>query len=763
MSVETPQIKIDPYKSEVPMAPVVTPTQTPVQDSAPASRIYSRAGGIAEIADMGLKGFLKGLQTKEEKKFKVAQATMASQDAAIKDSDKRYTDALMMYGKDDERTKAAWSEKTNTVNKAADLYQKYAVPEKTAKTPKGQKKSKTAPDGAPAAGGFGANIKQFLSRNPQLIPELAIIGIRSQIDPKLYGQMTPEMTQQKQQMDLESKKNANAQVETAARGVFDKYAGVDPDKLKSMPSSNPKMFASAYEEFENAKAVITPPSRAAGKYQVFVDENKQEHYVQEGDQIPPGWNLKEKTAAGSTPKVGTEQEFTSQALKGYGYTAENAPAPLLKYIHDEWQYRAPQGTSSTSSSTVDVSGNRTSTTRSSRGASAPKPPSGFSPIGANGIPQKQSGSGETPKRVEEGRNLPAQEGVGAVGESNPVLQQVLSEYPGLAKNFNANNTSLVFASGDRQKRGSKERGGLEFWPPEGEPVESGGDSTYPTPQLGKNVLEVYDNNLKNNPEELKKAITGDLLHGMNADPYWKNLRDQFMRNFTPQERKRQNDAETWWDDVNGDRHAEQHGAIGHFSGNGTYDAYIRGWLFNEGDGKAGQKEQGNTMYSPKQIQILQKMQDYLKTGNTSIDGGARTGRITRPPSAPRSMSSPSRGRMTAPPEPGGRKTLTTANREGRVSTEEKGMYDKATNAYQKQLNLNRSKAADPASLQKLNEQAMNDYNAAKAQIVLWKAGQIKAVGGDPWKHQANDSKGNTYGTMDGVNWVNIKTGYPYQE
>jgi hypothetical protein len=92
------------------------------------------------------------------------------------------------------------------------------------------------------------------------------------------------------------------------------------------------------------------------------------------------------------------------------------------------------------------------------------------------------------------------------------------------------------------------------------------------------------------------------------------------------------------------------------------------------------------------------------------------------------------------------------------------MYDKATAAYQKQLNLNRSKAADPDSLQKLNAQAEAAYETAKAQIVLWKAGQIQAVGGDPWKKRGQyDKDGNEYGTMDGVNWVNVNTGYGYRE
>ena len=184
---------------------------------------------------------------------------------------------------------------------------------------------------------------------------------------------------------------------------------------------------------------------------------------------------------------------------------------------------------------------------------------------------------------------------------NPVLQQVLGENLGLAKNFNKDNTKVVFADPNRSKQGLKERGGLEFWNPDEE-----GTKEFPHPSPGKSVLEIYDDELKSDPKKLKQAIYGDLMHGMSRDPYWKGLRDQFMQSFTPQEIKRQDQHKTWWEDVNGDRNEK---------GNPTYDAYIRGWIGDEGEGKSkGQKESGNTMYSQKQLQLLQKMQDYLKKG-----------------------------------------------------------------------------------------------------------------------------------------------------
>jgi len=202
-----------------------------------------------------------------------------------------------------------------------------------------------------------------------------------------------------------------------------------------------------------------------------------------------------------------------------------------------------------------------------------------------------------PERQEtDRRRFPSHESKQAI---NPVLHEVLQEYPGLAKNFNAGNTSVVFATGKRAERGLKERGGLEFWSP-----TEAGMKDFPSPIPGKNVLEIYDDKLKSNPSLLKQAIYGDLMHGMGSDPYWSRLRNEFMQNFTPQELKRQERHDTWWDDVNGSK--DRNGP--------TYDAYIRGWITNEGDGKKGQADSGNTMYSPKQIGLLKKMQDYLKTG-----------------------------------------------------------------------------------------------------------------------------------------------------
>jgi hypothetical protein len=211
--------------------------------------------------------------------------------------------------------------------------------------------------------------------------------------------------------------------------------------------------------------------------------------------------------------------------------------------------------------------------------------------------------GQQPQKPQQARQSGAPSPVTGDPAIMAVLQQVFKQYPGMAKNFNAQNTLGVLASGDRAQRGFKERGGLEFWPP-----AEKGTADFPSPAPGKNVLEVYDPKLENSPDALKQAVYGDLMHGMTADPNWNNLRTQFMQNFTPQEQQRQQQHQTWWDDVNGSKDP---------AGNPTYDAYIRGWLADEGGGKQGQQESKGTMYSPQQLQELNQMQDYLNTGKVS--------------------------------------------------------------------------------------------------------------------------------------------------
>jgi hypothetical protein len=540
MAVEGGNISVDPYKSTVPLAPLVQMPQQDLQaQQAPA--IYSKTGGIAQFADTAMKGLLKGLQIKQETKFKAAEATMATQDAAIADAKKRYNDALMMYGKDDERTKAAWGEYGGTVNKAADMYEAFAIPKKETGT-KSQKKAQGAKDkaaGIPVQGGFIDHLKHIASQNPELIPQIAIAGMLSQVDPKTYGQMAPEQIKAKQDFDASQRLDANQKVTDAATATRNKYAG------------KKDLTAAQQQEYDNAVAVLTPIAKPSAKTRVINEIGKPDiqHVIRDDEDIPPGYELHERPLASQTARVGTEQEFTGQALKAYGYDKDTAPSALLKYLHDSWAYKAAQTTSGTSErmetdpKTGELVAVKTGSS-TTRGAAAPKPPAGFAPLGENGLPQ----------------------------------------------------------------------------------------------------------------EAAKPAASAPAA------------------------------------------------------------------------------------------------------------ATSKTGKMSKPPAAPGA----GKGTMTAAPLPPGvrdtgLRAMPGAQNTERVETQEKNMYATATKNYEAALKTNKAKAPDKASLDAANAQAQTAYDAEKAQIVLWKAKQVKAVGGDPWRAQAKGADGKIYATMDGTNWVNVETGYPYTE
>jgi hypothetical protein len=183
-----------------------------------------------------------------------------------------------------------------------------------------------------------------------------------------------------------------------------------------------------------------------------------------------------------------------------------------------------------------------------------------------------------------------------------VLNQVLEEYKGLAKVHNSDNTQVIFADPERTQKAHQMMGqvGLEYWPS----TESG-TKDWAHPSKGKNVLEIYADDLKNNPDKLKQAVYGDLMHGMVNDPYYAKLRDEFKNNFTPQEKRRILARKSWWEDANN----------GKVNSTAATDAYIRGWLGSDSDSaREGQKKSGGSMYSKKQLEILKKMENYIKTG-----------------------------------------------------------------------------------------------------------------------------------------------------
>jgi hypothetical protein len=186
-------------------------------------------------------------------------------------------------------------------------------------------------------------------------------------------------------------------------------------------------------------------------------------------------------------------------------------------------------------------------------------------------------------------------------DPNQVLYQVLSENKGLAKVHSPEDTVVMFASPARTKAAAKSNaaegndfgaGHLEYWPKDEE-----GTKGYPHPTGGgKTVLEIFDPELMKDPVALKQAIRGDLIHGMVNDPEFSKLRKDFTSSYTPETLQ-----------------FEQ--TLGGKMNNSRHDAYIRGMLNPDKEDEFGKMHQkyGN-LYSPKQIEALGKMQQYIKDG-----------------------------------------------------------------------------------------------------------------------------------------------------
>ena len=177
---------------------------------------------------------------------------------------------------------------------------------------------------------------------------------------------------------------------------------------------------------------------------------------------------------------------------------------------------------------------------------------------------------------------------------NDMLKKILDEYPGLKKVHSPETTSVMFASPERiaatkKAYGKENIGALEYWSKE-EPGMSG--LPHPTGQKGI-VLELYDEKLKRDHSEMHIAILGDLLHGMPKDKNWAAMRDEFAKNFSPAAKeliKKRNCPPE--------------------ARNSMIDAFIRGGIMPYKGGNWKDKEPG--LYSPKQIKLLEQMEQYIK-------------------------------------------------------------------------------------------------------------------------------------------------------
>lgn len=177
---------------------------------------------------------------------------------------------------------------------------------------------------------------------------------------------------------------------------------------------------------------------------------------------------------------------------------------------------------------------------------------------------------------------------------DPTVMQVLQENPGLRSVYKPEDVAVSMASPERRKAlqdvGQSDNQ-LEYWAPgeQGSP-----DFQRPEGHGGKHILEVYSDDLQKNPQALKDAIYGDLLHGMDVNPYWSALKRDFVSNYAPQTSK-----------VN-ERLMKEGG-----NQKAIDDMYIRGRLAKN----QGEEWNEPGRYSPKQLEILQKMHNYITKGD----------------------------------------------------------------------------------------------------------------------------------------------------
>lgn len=173
------------------------------------------------------------------------------------------------------------------------------------------------------------------------------------------------------------------------------------------------------------------------------------------------------------------------------------------------------------------------------------------------------------------------------------LSNVFLKYPGLKKGNNPNNTQVIFGTPDRAKRAGNNQ--LEYWP-----ADETGTADYPHPSPGKTTLELYNPKFRTDKNYLETAIYGDLLHGMKNDPEYGKMRKEFSDNFRPEAiemDKRQNIP------MNDSR----------------MDEYIRGYLTDDPTDEFLQAHKaGKPVYSPKQIELLNKMKGYISKPDSSV-------------------------------------------------------------------------------------------------------------------------------------------------
>jgi hypothetical protein len=172
MAVDTPQLRLDPYQSQVPLVQIPQQDLQPGQPLPQQAGYMGKAGSAASIADNVLKGFMRGRQVAEQKKAQQAGYAIDLSQKNETNAWNTYQDALRTgQAKQGDENDPAYKAYLQAHHATSQTMEKVAIPEEKPKGQKGQKK-KADDDNQPKS--FGQKLSDFMKANPHFIPQLAI-------------------------------------------------------------------------------------------------------------------------------------------------------------------------------------------------------------------------------------------------------------------------------------------------------------------------------------------------------------------------------------------------------------------------------------------------------------------------------------------------------------------------------------------------------------------------------------------------------------
>lgn len=370
MPVETPSISVNPYQSNVPTVQV---PQMQIGGQSPAQPLQGqfkgKGTGIMALGDSILKGFIQGHEYKAQKKAAQATATISAANASTDAAFAKYQESLTAANGNvnDPAAKAAYGAYQDVFNKGKQAMAQFAIPDETTKKP-----AKGAKDKMKA--GF-SNIKEFMSANPHVIPQLAIATMQ----PQPQG-----MTQQAKQAQIKqataADEAASAHIELAeqqrkanAQKVYDQFSGLSEEQRAALPADQ----QAAYRSAQN---VLYPPNRTGATKLYKLADGTTGYY--HPDAIPDGAQPVLPNSMSGGGKIGSLDD----AMRRYATENRIDPKDLtlddIDYVKKRFAYDSAHNTAT--ATTVSPGIDSTTTTSSHSVGPPPAPPRGRQGIGVQG-------------------------------------------------------------------------------------------------------------------------------------------------------------------------------------------------------------------------------------------------------------------------------------------------------------------------------------------------------------------------------------------